>query len=143
MAHDQSVGSSEPTLGVPLTAAPPADPSRPLTAIGPYRIVRLLGAGGMGEVYLAEQEVPVRREVAIKVLRTGLATDEIVARFRSEQQTLAMMDHPNITSVYDAGATDSGLPYFVMEYVAGETITEYAAARRLTIAERIPLFILV
>ena len=111
------------------------------TRIGPYRIVRVLGQGGMGTVYLAEQDEPVRRQVAIKVLRTGGNSSEVVARFRSEQQTLAMMDHPNITHVYDAGATSAGLAYIVMEYVVGDTITAYAAEHRLTIPERIRLFV--
>jgi len=113
----------------------------PPARVGPYRIVRLLGEGGMGTVYLAEQDEPVRRQVAIKVLRSGGNSSEVVARFRSEQQTLAMMDHPNITHVYDAGATDSGLAYIVMEYVVGDTITAYAAQHRLTIPERIRLFV--
>jgi serine/threonine protein kinase len=111
------------------------------TRIGAYRIVRVLGQGGMGTVYLAEQDEPVRRQVAIKVLRAGGNSSEVVARFRSEQQTLAMMDHPNITHVYDAGATDAGLAYIVMEYVVGDTITAYAAEHRLTIPERIRLFV--
>jgi eukaryotic-like serine/threonine-protein kinase len=111
------------------------------TRIGAYRIVRLLGQGGMGTVYLAEQDEPVRRQVAIKVLRAGGNSSEVVARFRSEQQTLAMMDHPNITHVYDAGRTDAGLAYIVMEYVVGDTITAYAAEHRLTIPERIRLFV--
>jgi serine/threonine protein kinase len=110
------------------------------TRIGPYRILRVLGQGGMGTVFLAEQDEPVRRQVAIKVLRAGGNSSEVVARFRSEQQTLAMMDHPNITHVYDAGATSAGLAYIVMEYVVGDTITAYAAAHRLTIVERIRLF---
>ena len=109
--------------------------------VGAYRIVRVLGEGGMGVVYLAEQDEPVRRQVAIKVLRAGGNTSEVVARFRSEQQTLAMMDHPNITHVYDAGTTDSGLAYIVMEYVVGDTITAYAAEHRLTVRERIRLFV--
>lgn len=109
--------------------------------LGPYRIVRVLGEGGMGTVYLAEQDEPVRRQVAIKVLRSGGNSSEVVARFRSEQQTLAMMDHPNITHVYDAGTTDSGLAYIVMEYVVGDTITAYASQHRLTVRERIRLFV--
>jgi eukaryotic-like serine/threonine-protein kinase len=113
----------------------------PLARAGAYRIVRLLGEGGMGTVYLAEQDEPVRRQVAVKVLRSGGNTSEVVARFRSEQQTLAMMDHPNITQVYDAGTTDSGLAYIVMEYVVGDTITAYASAHRLSIRERIRLFV--
>jgi serine/threonine protein kinase len=136
----ESIGISssvEPaSTGAQLTQAP-AGP----THVGPYRIVRLLGEGGMGVVYLAEQDEPVRRQVALKILRNGLNTNEVVARFRSEQQTLAMMEHPNITSVYDAGVTESGLPYFVMEYVVGHNITEYAATHRLSIRERITVFI--
>lgn len=111
-----------------------------LTRIGPYRILRVLGEGGMGVVYLAEQDEPVHRQVALKVLRGGPDTKGIVARFRSEQQTLAIMEHPNITRVYDAGETDSGLLYFVMERVAGDPITDYADAHRLTVRERIQLF---
>jgi len=113
----------------------------PPTRIGAYRIVRVLGEGGMGTVYLAEQDEPVRRQVAIKVLRSGGNSSQVVARFRSEQQTLALMDHPNITHVYDAGTTDAGLAYIVMEYVVGETITAYAAAHRMTVPERIRLFV--
>ena len=112
-----------------------------LVRVGAYRIVRVLGEGGMGTVYLAEQDVPVRRQVAIKVLRASGNTSEVVTRFRSEQQTLAMMDHPNITQVYDAGTSESGLAYIVMEYVVGDTITAYASAHRLTIPERIRLFV--
>ncbi|MDB4909306.1 MAG: pknB 2 [Gemmatimonadetes bacterium] len=107
--------------------------------MGPYTIVRVLGEGGMGTVYLAEQSEPVRRQVAIKVLRVGGNTSEVIARFRSEQQTLAMMDHPNITQIYDAGTTDSGLAYIVMEYVIGDAITTYATEHRLTVRERIRL----
>ena len=95
----------------------------------------------MGIVYLAEQDEPVHREVALKVLRAGESTHEIVARFESERQALALMEHPNITRVYDAGATEDGLPYFVMERVSGAPITEYAAERRLTIRERVRLIV--
>lgn len=129
-----SPGSPAPADSLSTTTVPG------LARVGPYRIVRLLGEGGMGVVYLAEQDEPVRRQVALKVLRAGLNTNEIVARFHSEQQALAMMEHPNITRVYDAGVTDSGLPYFVMEYVVGHTITEYATDHRLTIRERIQIF---
>src|SRR3954462_4764579 len=93
--------------------------SLPLTRVGDYRIVRVLGEGGMGVVYLAEQDEPVHREVALKILRAGSNTHEIVTRFESERQALALMEHPNITRVYDAGVTESGLPYFVMERVSG------------------------
>jgi eukaryotic-like serine/threonine-protein kinase len=136
----ESIGISSSVEPAPAGAQltqPPAGP----THVGPYRIVRVLGEGGMGVVYLAEQDEPVRRQVALKVLRHGLNTNEVVARFHSEQQTLAMMEHPNITRVYDAGVTEGGLPYFVMEYVVGHTITEYAATHRLSIRERINVFI--
>jgi eukaryotic-like serine/threonine-protein kinase len=134
------------TVGIGSMAAPSPGERRTfttpgLTRVGPYRIIRVLGEGGMGVVYLAEQDEPVKRQVALKILRTGLDTNEIVARFHAEQQTLAMMEHPNITRVYDAGATESGLLYFVMEYVVGGTITSYAADHRLTTRERIQLFV--
>ena len=109
--------------------------------IGGYRIIRLLGEGGMGVVYLAEQHVPVHREVALKVLRAGANTEEIIARFEAERQVLASMEHPNITRVYDAGATESGLPYFAMERVVGYPITDYATTRRLTPHDRVRLVI--
>src|SRR5688500_14229493 len=89
------------------------------TRIGPYRILDTLGQGGMGVVYLAEQLEPVRREVALKVLRTAGDSDLVVARFNAERQALAVMDHPNITKVFDAGITEYGWPYFVMERVTG------------------------
>ena len=109
--------------------------------IGGYRIIRLLGEGGMGVVYLAEQHEPVHREVALKVLRAGANTDEIIARFEAERQVLALMEHPNITRVYDAGATESGLPYFAMERVVGFPITDYATTRQLAPRERVRLVI--
>jgi serine/threonine protein kinase len=109
--------------------------------IGPYRITRPLGEGGMGVVYLAEQMEPVRREVALKVLKMGLDTKQVVARFQSERQALAVMEHPNITKVYDAGATEAGAPYFVMERVDGAPITDYSDAHHLSIRERVRLFL--
>ena len=109
--------------------------------IGHYRILRLLGQGGMGVVYLAEQTEPVRREVALKVLKTGGGSELVLARFETERQALAVMEHPGITKVYDAGITENGWPYFVMERVGGVPLTEYADTHRLTIAERIALFV--
>ena len=91
----------------------------------PYRILDVLGRGGMGVVYLAEQLEPVRREVAIKVLRTSDDSDLVVARFNAERQALAVMDHPSITKVFDAGITENGWPYFVMERVTGVPLGEY------------------
>ena len=108
--------------------------------VGPYKIIHLLGRGGMGAVYLAEQAEPVRREVAIKLLTSGVDSDIFGARFDAERQTLARMEHPNITRVFDAGVSADGLPYFVMERVTGATLLEYCDARRLGVRERIDLF---
>lgn len=108
--------------------------------IGPYKIIKLLGRGGMGAVYLAEQEKPIRRQVAVKIIKPGMDSREIIARFESEQQALALMNHPNIAQVFDAGTTDKGYPYFVMEFVPGESITSYCDKHRLTTQERLKLF---
>ncbi len=111
--------------------------------IGPYRILRRLGEGGMGEVYEAEQSAPVRRRVALKLVKWGMDTREVVARFEAERQALALMSHSNIASVFDAGATPDGRLFFVMELVPGVPITEYCDEHRLTVGERLELFILV
>jgi WD40 repeat protein/serine/threonine protein kinase len=111
-------------------------------AIGPYRILGRLGAGGMGEVYLAEQSRPLRRRVAVKIIKRGMDTEQVIARFESERQALALMNHPNIARVFDAGEQD-GRPYFVMEYVPGIPITEYCDRQRLTTRERLGLFTVV
>src|SRR5262249_41745726 len=97
--------------------------------------------GGMGLVFVAEQQQPVRRRVAVKVIKPGLDTREVIARFEAERQALALMDHPNIAKVLDAGATDSGRPYFVMELVKGVPITEYCDQNELTPGERLVLFV--
>ncbi len=112
-----------------------------LGRIGPYRLIRKIGEGGMGTVYLAEQEFPVRRAVALKVIKAGMDTPQMVARFRAERQALAVMNHPNITRVFDAGATPEGRPYFVMELIDGIAITEYCAAGKLSLRERLILFL--
>jgi len=109
--------------------------------VGPYRILRTVGQGGMGVVYEAEQETPVRRTVALKLIKRGLLTREVLARFDSERQALALMNHPNIARVYDAGATPEGRPYFAMEYVQGIPITEYCDRHRLGIRDRLRLFV--
>ncbi len=109
--------------------------------LGPYHLLELIGAGGMGEVWLAEQKQPVRRRVAIKLIKAGMDTREVVARFESERQALALMDHPAIARVFDAGSTPQGLPYFVMEYVNGVPITDYCDRNRLTTRQRLELFI--
>jgi len=109
--------------------------------IGPYRLLNVIGEGGFGLVYLARQDRPVRRVVALKVLKAGMDTGQVVARFEAERQAMALMDHPGIAHVFDAGATSSGRPYFVMEHVSGERITAYADRRKLTTAERLALFL--
>ncbi len=109
--------------------------------IGRYRLVRRLGEGGCGVVYLAEQEEPVRRRVALKIIRLGMDTERVIARFEAERQALALMDHPNIAHVLDAGSTDSGRPFFVMELVSGTKITDYCNENRLSLRERLELFI--
>jgi eukaryotic-like serine/threonine-protein kinase len=118
-----------------------ASGSMAASQIGPYRLLQVLGEGGMGEVWLAEQTKPIHRTVALKLIKTGMDTKAVVARFESERQALALMDHPNIARVFDAGSTPEGRPYFVMEYVPGLPITEYCDKHRLTIVERLELFI--
>ena len=108
--------------------------------IGRYRLLQTLGEGGMGTVWMAEQEEPVRRRVALKIIKLGMDTKEIIARFESERQALALMDHPNIAKVLDAGATTQGRPYFVMELVRGVKITDYCDQHRLPTRERLELF---
>jgi non-specific serine/threonine protein kinase/serine/threonine-protein kinase len=111
--------------------------------IGPYHLLQRIGEGGMGEVWLAEQKQPVRRRVAIKLIKAGMDTREVVARFESERQALALMDHPAIAKVFDAGSTPEGRPYFVMEYVPGVPITDYCDKHKLSNQRRLELFILV
>src|SRR5207244_1792821 len=115
------------------------DQSNP-TQIGRYFIEQLIGEGGMGSVYKAEQREPIRRTVAIKVIKLGMDTREVIARFESERQALALMNHPNVARVLDAGASDTGRPYFVMEYVEGEAITTFADKEKLTVRQRLELF---
>ncbi len=107
--------------------------------IGNYRVLERLGEGGFGVVFHAEQERPIRRRVALKIIKLGMDTRQVVARFEAERQALAMMDHPNIAKVFDAGATETGRPYFVMELVRGSPITEYCDRKKLTIRQRLEL----
>ena len=116
-------------------------PASPGTMIGPYRLLRQIGEGGMGLVYHAQQTHPIRRDVALKLIKPGMDSRHVIARFESERQALALMEHPNIARVFDAGATSTGLPYFVMEFVDGVPITRYCDSARLTLKERIALFI--
>jgi serine/threonine protein kinase/tetratricopeptide (TPR) repeat protein len=124
-------------------AGPPAeaDPLRHPERVGPYRVLGVLAHGGMGMVYVAEQTEPVRRRVALKVIKAGMDTREVVARFEAERQALAVMDHPSIAKVLDGGATADGRPYFVMELVKGVAITEYCDTHRLSTRERLLVFI--
>jgi serine/threonine protein kinase/tetratricopeptide (TPR) repeat protein len=110
---------------------------------GRYQILRPLGEGGMGTVYLAEQREPIRRSVALKVVKLGMDTGQVLARFANERQALAMMDHPHIARIFDAGATPKGRPYFVMEYIEGVPITQYCDRNRATISQRLELFLAV
>ncbi|MES2474393.1 MAG: serine/threonine-protein kinase [Verrucomicrobiota bacterium] len=111
------------------------------TNIGRYRLIERMGEGGCGVVYLAEQQHPVRRKVALKIVRLGMDTENVIARFEMERQSLALMDHPNIARVLDAGATATGRPYFVMELVDGEQVTDFCDKQQLGIRERLELFI--
>ncbi|SPE54739.1 putative Mitogen-activated protein kinase kinase [Verrucomicrobia bacterium] len=123
--------------------SPPADgfvAEKPGDRVGPYQLLRQIGEGGCGVVYLAEQQEPVRRRVALKVIKLGMDTKRVVARFEIERQTLALMDHPNIAKVLDAGTTQSGRPYFVMELVEGVRITDFCELNHLSPAQRIDLF---
>ena len=116
---------------------------KPGTVIGRYKLLEKIGEGGMGVVYMAQQEEPVRRRVALKIIKLGMDTKQVVARFEAERQALALMDHPNIAKVLDGGATETGRPYFVMELVQGVPITEFCDRNRFPARERIKLFITV
>jgi serine/threonine protein kinase/tetratricopeptide (TPR) repeat protein len=136
---DSEPGAEEQPDETRTTAAP--EPDRQGTdRIRDYRLLQKLGAGGMGEVWEAEQERPVRRKVALKLIKAGMDTEQVVARFESERQALALMNHPNIAQVFDAGKTERGRPYFAMELVKGEPITTYCDRQRLTTQERLELF---
>lgn len=126
-----------------MTAAPSHPPGEePVgTRIGRYKLLEKIGEGGCGVVYMAEQEEPVRRRVALKIIKLGMETKSVIARFEAERQALAMMDHPNIARVFDAGATDRGPPYFVMELVRGVRITDYCDQNQLNARERLDLFV--
>ena len=113
---------------------------KPADTSGRYKLLQKLGEGGFGVVYMAEQQEPVKRRVALKVIKLGMDTRSVVARFEAERQALALMDHPNIAKVFDGGATDSGRPYFVMELVKGDRITDYCNQQKLTTRQRLELF---
>ena len=142
-AHERDGGPLEapavrPSRKTIVLSLPPTE--KPGDKIGHYKILQLIGEGGCGSVYMAEQEKPVRRRVALKVIKLGMDTKNVVARFEAERQALALMDHPNIAKVFDAGATETGRPYFVMELVRGIKITDYCDQNNLSTSERLKLF---
>lgn len=115
--------------------------SDPPASIGPYRLIERIGTGGMGTVWLAEQAEPVRRQVALKLVRADLDGEELLQRFDAERRLVALMSHPNIAQIYDAGRSAEGLPYFAMEYVPGLPLTEFCDRRELDLAARLRLFV--
>ncbi len=121
------VVNSNPTIDQPLEL--------PGTQIGPYKLLEQIGEGGMGTVFMAEQTYPVHRKVALKVIKAGMDSRQVIARFEAERQALALMDHPNIAKVLDAGTTESGRPYFVMELVKGVPITKYCDEKHLPLRD--------
>jgi len=131
--------SCSETLVVPFVQEPPGE--KPGDRIGRYKLLELIGEGGMGSVWVAEQTEPVRREVALKVIKLGMDTKQVIARFEAERQALALMEHPNIAKVLDAGATETGRPYFVMERIKGIPITKYCDDHKLDTRQRLELFI--
>jgi len=125
------IGRDRPAAGVDLSG----------TSTGPFKLLELLGEGGFGTVYLAEQQRPIRRRVALKILKPGMDSKQVIARFEAERQALAIMDHPNIAKVFDAGTTDDGRPYFVMELVRGSPITTYCDEAKLSPRQRLELLV--
>src|SRR5262245_48236665 len=123
----------------PTVDQPPAE--GPRTAIGPYKLIEQVGEGGMGSVWMAQQQEPVKRLVAVKRIKPGRDSNQVIARFEAERQALALMDHPNIAKVLDGGTTGAGRPYFVMELVKGVPITRYCDEHRLTPRQRLELFV--
>lgn len=138
--HGKAANLLETPASLAATEALPVA-ERPGAIIGPYKLLQQLGEGGMGVVYLAEQVSPVKRRVAVKIIKPGMDTREVIARFEAERQALALMDHPNIAKVLDAGATASGRPFFVMELVSGIPITAFCDEHHLTPKERLELFV--
>jgi WD40 repeat protein/serine/threonine protein kinase len=141
-AFDRAGSFLEPPVALTTaTLDAPSPAEHPGTVIGPYKLLQPIGEGGMGTVYMAEQAWPVQRRVALKVIKVGLDSRQVLARFEAERQALALMDHPNIAKVLEAGTTDDGRPYFVMELVKGVPITQFCDERRLTPRERLELFL--
>jgi len=141
-AHDEAGNFLEaPPFDLDAALESPPVCEGPGTIIGRYKLLERIGEGGMAVVYMAEQEQPIRRKVALKIIKLGMDTKSVIARFEAERQALALMDHPNIARVFDAGATETGRPYFVMEMVTGVSITEYCDANNLSTKDRLALFV--
>ena len=138
-ADDDPVSLLEPRLPAMLAVSSLSE--APGQMIGSYKLLEQIGEGGMGVVYMADQQVPVRRRVALKIIKPGMDTRKVIARFEAERQALALMDHPHIARVLDAGATDAGRPYFVMELVRGVPITEYCDQDNLSVPDRLDIFV--
>ena len=132
-AHVSDDFLAMPAAAVVATTSPPMPVAVIGDTIGPYKLREQIGEGGMGVVYLAEQTDPVRRKIALKIVRPGMASQDVVARFEAERQVLAIMDHPNIARMFDSGADEAGQPYFVMELVQGLPITEFCNKQRLNV----------
>ena len=139
--HDSTVKSGDPAHALNVPNELPTAGEGPGSRIGPYKLLQQIGEGGCGTVFMAEQEHPIRRRVALKVIKLGMDTKSVVARFEAERQALSLMDHPHIARVLDAGATDSGRPFFAMELVKGIPITRFCNEHRLDIRQRLDLFI--
>jgi len=141
-AHEEAGDFLEvPPVDADVTLEYSAPVEGPGATIGRYKLLELIGEGGMGLVYLAEQQEPVRRQVALKVIKPGMDSRQVIARFEAERQALAVLDHSNIARVLDAGTTKTGRPYFVMEYVRGISITKYCDRHKLSIEKRLKLFL--
>jgi serine/threonine protein kinase len=143
-AHEKAGAFLEEPAAVlpgPEAIVSPLLTEKPGDKIGPYKLLQQIGEGGCGVVYMAEQEEPIRRRVALKVIKLGMDTKQVVARFEAERQALALMDHPNIAKVLDAGATDTGRPFFVMELVRGTKLTDYCDENNLATEQRLDLFV--
>jgi hypothetical protein len=142
LAHHEAGGFLEQPVSPPsVTWDAPDPPESPGTLIGPYKLLQQIGEGGMGAVYMAEQRQPVKRLVALKIIKPGMDSRQVIARFEAERQALAMMDHPNIARELDGGTTGDGRPYFVMDLVKGVPITRYRDEHHLTPRQRLELFI--
>src|SRR5262245_56264395 len=139
-AHLQGTGMLDRAVRIGAATIEQAPAEKLGSHIGPYKLLEQIGEGGMGLVYMAEQQQPMRRLVALKLVKPGMDSKQVIARFEAERQALAMMDHPSIAKVHDAGTTESGRPYFVMELVRGIPLNEFCDQKHLTVRERLKLF---